>query len=83
LFSGGASGWLSTVVLVAFLGGIELMVLGVVGEYIWRIAEQVRQRPRFFIMSRTGFAPDEIPDSAQERYIPHSHEKAKPPEPRE
>jgi len=38
-------GWTTTVVLVSFLFSVQLLVTGVLGEYIGRIYEQVKQRP--------------------------------------
>lgn len=49
IFGVGLSGWASTIVIISFLGGIQLIVLGVIGEYIARIYEQVKNRPHFII----------------------------------
>ena len=42
-------GWAETVIITLFLGGIQLTMLGVTGEYIWRNLEESRRRPQFFI----------------------------------
>ena len=42
-------GWSSLMVVVLFLGGIQLLVLGIVGEYIARIFDDVRGRPNYII----------------------------------
>ena len=60
---------------MAMLGGVQLIVLGLLGEYVWRVAEQTRERPRFFIMNRTGFQPEINPGLARERYQPHTFEQ--------
>jgi len=43
------------VILVSFLGGIQLISVGILGEYIGRIYEEVRARPRYIIDSTAGF----------------------------
>ena len=42
-------GWTSTVVPLYFLGGVQLLFLGVVGEYIGKIYTEVKKRPRYII----------------------------------
>ena len=42
-------GWASIVVGVSFLSGVQLTVLGVMGEYIARIHEEVKQRPLYLV----------------------------------
>jgi hypothetical protein len=42
-------GWLSTVLPMYFLGGIQLFCFGIIGEYIGKIYSEVKQRPRYFI----------------------------------
>lgn len=46
-------GWTSLVAVVGFLGGIQLIVLGVMGEYIDRIYDEVKQRPLYLVRDRT------------------------------
>ena len=47
------SGWTSEVLCVCFLGGIQLLSLGVIGEYIGKIYLETKQRPRVIISDRT------------------------------
>ena len=46
-------GWASLVCIVCFLGGIQLLAIGVIGEYIGRIYLETKQRPRYIISERT------------------------------
>jgi polyisoprenyl-phosphate glycosyltransferase len=43
------------VIAVAFFSGIQLLSLGVIGEYVGRIYDEARQRPKYIIESRHGF----------------------------
>ncbi|MEK6705714.1 MAG: glycosyltransferase family 2 protein [Bdellovibrionota bacterium] len=45
----------TVVILVLFLGGVQLISIGLVGEYIGRIYDEVKGRPRFIIDSELGF----------------------------
>lgn len=47
------SGWASMVCIVCFIGGIQLICLGVIGEYIGKIYMEVKNRPRYIISERT------------------------------
>lgn len=53
------SGWASTVAIVCFMGGIQLLCLGVIGEYIGKIYMESKQRPRFIIGARTWQKPED------------------------
>ena len=44
-----APGWASTVIPIYFLGGIQLLCIGLIGEYIAKIYREVKNRPRFII----------------------------------
>ena len=45
----------SLAILILFLGGIQLLSVGILGEYIGRIYEEVRDRPKFIIDKKVGF----------------------------
>ena len=46
-------GWASTCALVSFIGGIQLVCTGVIGEYIGKIYLETKARPRYIISERT------------------------------
>lgn len=48
------AGWASMVCMVCFIGGIQLICTGVLGEYIGKIYMEVKHRPRYIISERTG-----------------------------
>jgi len=52
-FSRPVEGWASTIVTVLFLGGIQMIMLGIIGEYLWRNIEESRKRPLCFIEKKT------------------------------
>jgi dolichol-phosphate mannosyltransferase len=44
-------GWAPIMVLILVLSGIQMLMLGIIGEYLWRTLDQVRKRPHFLIES--------------------------------
>lgn len=52
-------GYASTLVVVLFIGGIQLIGLGVIGEYLGRVFEEVKQRPMYLIQRAYGIAVGE------------------------
>jgi dolichol-phosphate mannosyltransferase len=58
------------VILVLLIGGVQLICLGIAGQYIGRIYEEVKHRPRFVVDRAAGFEladAREIPRSARDR----------------
>ena len=45
----------TTVILISFFAGIQLLSLGLVGEYISRIYDEVKNRPMYIVEKRIGF----------------------------
>jgi polyisoprenyl-phosphate glycosyltransferase len=56
LVPGTPLGYADIMVSTLFLGGIQLIFLGIIGEYIGRILVESRQRPLYFIANKIGFA---------------------------
>jgi dolichol-phosphate mannosyltransferase len=48
-------GWASIVVVTSFIGGVQLVVLGVVGEYVGRIYDETKNRPLYIVDRSAGF----------------------------
>ena len=55
LFGRAPIGWPSIMVAVLFLGGVQLIMLGILGEYVWRCNDQVKRRPQYIVMETIGF----------------------------
>jgi dolichol-phosphate mannosyltransferase len=51
------TGWTSTVVVILFLGGIQLLSLGILGEYVGRIFDEVKRRPLYVVRETIGLEP--------------------------
>ena len=47
------SGWASTMCVICFMGGVQLVCLGVIGEYVGKIYMETKHRPRYIISERT------------------------------
>lgn len=52
-FGNPVQGWASLIVLILVLGGVQLTILGIIGEYLWRNLDESRRRPLFFIERRS------------------------------
>ena len=50
-------GWTTIIVLILMLGGVQLFVLGMFGEYLWRACDEVRRRPLFVVQDLAGEFP--------------------------
>jgi dolichol-phosphate mannosyltransferase len=56
------AGWASAVGVVVLIGGVQLLSLGVIGQYVARIYDEVKQRPLYVVSERVG--GDEAADSS-------------------
>lgn len=55
LFGTDVPGWATLVVAITFLGGIQLLSIGILGEYVARIFTEVKHRPNYLVSERHGF----------------------------
>jgi dolichol-phosphate mannosyltransferase len=51
-------GWTSTLLSILFLGAVQLFSLGILGEYLGRIYEEVKRRPPYLVKEIYGISPD-------------------------
>ena len=48
-------GWTALMIAVLFMSGVQLLCLGIVGEYIGRIYDEAKRRPLYIVRERMGF----------------------------
>jgi polyisoprenyl-phosphate glycosyltransferase len=61
-------GWATVFVASLFLGGIQLLALGIIGEYVGRAYVESKRRPLYFLEERLGFGDaTDLPDSYERR----------------
>jgi polyisoprenyl-phosphate glycosyltransferase len=58
---GMVKGWTSTVIAVLFIGGVQLISLGIIGEYVGRIYGESKRRPLYVVRERMGFEAQNQP----------------------
>lgn len=56
------AGWTTIVVAVFFIGGVQMIMLGIIGEYIGRIYIEVRNRPLYIVAKKLNFNENERKD---------------------
>jgi dolichol-phosphate mannosyltransferase len=61
-------GWASLFVAVLFMAGVQLVSLGIIGEYLGRIYTEVKRRPLYVVQERLGFA-DQSKTTADSLYV--------------
>lgn len=50
LFGYGGDGWTSLATLIIFMGGLQMLFLGIIAEYLWRASSDVKRRPAYYVM---------------------------------
>jgi len=51
-------GWTSLMVVVLLVSGTQLLMLGILGEYVWRNLDETRRRPLFLVSETVGLKPE-------------------------
>jgi dolichol-phosphate mannosyltransferase len=54
-FSNAETGWTSIITVIVFFGGVQLLTIGVLGQYIGILFDEIKGRPEYIIDKKTGF----------------------------
>lgn len=72
-------GYASLMVAVLFMGGVNLMSLGILGEYLGRAYTEVKRRPLYLVLDRIGFSSDQAFQQTDDRpWTPQSTTEWRP-----
>ena len=71
LYETPVQGWASLMVIVLVLGGIQMLMMGILGEYIWRTLDETRKRPFYMIENQTSTETEKNCNNTIIRTIPH------------
>lgn len=55
-------GYESIIMTILFLGGMQLLTLGIIGDYLGRVFNEVKGRPLYVVRAAYGFEPGEVPE---------------------
>jgi polyisoprenyl-phosphate glycosyltransferase len=62
-------GWASLFVAILFMGGIQLVSLGIIGEYLGRIYTEVKRRPLYAVQEQLGFATSDTVETPKTKRV--------------
>jgi len=68
-------GWTALMIAVLFMGGVQLLSLGIIGEYIGRIYSEVKRRPLYIVDEKVGFEGPSLrpPKTRAKSFVPSEH----------
>jgi glycosyltransferase involved in cell wall biosynthesis len=72
VFQASVPGWTTVVVLVSLLAAVQLIMVGILGEYVGRIYEQVKQRPLYVVSEQVNFAATAAREGVAEGKFPRA-----------
>lgn len=58
-FTNAMTGWSSTIILIIFFGGVQLLTIGVLGQYIGVLFDEVKARPEYIIANLRNFEKED------------------------
>jgi polyisoprenyl-phosphate glycosyltransferase len=61
-------GWSSLIVVILLMGGVQMVMLGVLGEYLWRTLEAARRRPTYFFEETSEVEAEKQPQKAERHF---------------
>lgn len=64
VYGTGVQGWTSVMLAVLLLGGVQLTMIGVLGEYLWRILDETRGRPLYIVERTLGLSSAQEPQQS-------------------
>ncbi|QOV90473.1 glycosyltransferase family 2 protein [Humisphaera borealis] len=70
------SGWTLLFIAVLFFSGVQLLSVGIIGEYLGRVYREVKRRPLFLVGERLGFDPDSHANTSRQATVASRQEHA-------
>ncbi len=67
LFGNPPQGWTTLLVVILVIGGVQMVMMGVLGEYLWRALDEARDRPLYLVEAMTKQAVDEPGSDARDQ----------------
>jgi polyisoprenyl-phosphate glycosyltransferase len=61
VFSRAVEGWSSLMLVLLIVSGVQMVMLGIIGEYLWRTLDEARARPRYIVRRLLNLASDAAP----------------------